>query len=267
VGNFFRLVATLTGIALVASLGLSAVYNATYEITEEYKRQEQESARIEVLPCVGGEFFEQTVTDSIVDGRQFAYYTSYTAEESDEIRGYTFTAYGKGYSSTIETIVGVDPTGTICGVKITSQKETPGLGAKVEEVSSENMLWDVMSGRAKDESDVKPWFQVQFQGRALDELRVVKSRDESGIVAITGATISSEAVTGSVRSGLTALLAIVGIGEPAEEGQRDAGDGSGSDETGDKEAGATSAEAEEPVAPTGEGAARTEEEAGSEGGR
>ena len=46
-GSFVRLVVTLTAIAVVASLGLSAVYNATYEITEEYKRQEQENARKE----------------------------------------------------------------------------------------------------------------------------------------------------------------------------------------------------------------------------
>ena len=37
--NFLKLVGTLAAIALVASFGLSAVYNATHEITEEYKRQ------------------------------------------------------------------------------------------------------------------------------------------------------------------------------------------------------------------------------------
>ncbi len=205
-GNFFRLVATLTIIAALASFGLSAVYNSTHEITEEYKRQEEASARIEALACSPGATFEHTVTECQLDGRAFEYAT---ATIEGEIIGYSFKAYGKGYSSTIETIVGVDPTGTICGIKITYQQETPGLGAKVTEVASQNTLWDVVGGNAVDEAGVKPWFQVQFDGRAAEELVVVKNPTEDGIVAITGATISSDAVTGSIRRGLELLTSIV----------------------------------------------------------
>jgi Na+-translocating ferredoxin:NAD+ oxidoreductase RnfG subunit len=129
-------VVTLTAIAAVASFGLSAVYNATHEITEEYKRLETENARIEVLPSEGGEYFEETATDSMLDGREFAYYTAYASEVGAVIRGYTFTAYGKGYSSTIETIVGVVPDGSISGIKIvqvledrrSARREEPGRG-------------------------------------------------------------------------------------------------------------------------------------------
>ena len=66
-GSYIRLVVTLTAIAAAASFGLSAVYNATHEITAEYKRLETENARIEVLPSEGGEFFVATVTDSVLD--------------------------------------------------------------------------------------------------------------------------------------------------------------------------------------------------------
>ena len=61
-GSYIRLVVTLTAIAAAASFGLSAVYNATHTITEEYKRLETENARIEVLPTEGGEYFEETTT-------------------------------------------------------------------------------------------------------------------------------------------------------------------------------------------------------------
>lgn len=208
-GSYIRLVVTLTAIAAVASFGLSAVYNATHGITEEYKRLETENARIEVLPSEGGEYFVETATDSMLDGREFAYYTAYAPGEV--VRGYTFTAYGKGYSSTIETIVGVVPDGSISGIKIVDQKETPGLGAKIQEVASRNTLWAVIMGRGVDETGTPPWFQEQYKYLRTDDLRVVKSPGEDGILAITGATISSEAVTGSVKSGLAMLLSIVGI--------------------------------------------------------
>ena len=220
-GNFLKLVGTLAAIALVASFGLSAVYNATYEITEEYKRQEQELARVEALACDGDAHFVLTTTDSLVGNREFSYYTAYMSEESDEILGHAFVAYGKGYSSTIETVVGMGRDGKICGIKITDQKETPGLGAKLQEVASRNTLWAVISASAVDEAGLKPWFQVQFVGRRADDLRVVKSRAEDGILAITGATISSEAVASSIDEGLRMLVSIVGVveGEP-EEGAR-----------------------------------------------
>lgn len=227
-GNFLRLVGTLAAIAAAASFGLSAVFNATHEITEEYKRQEEALARIQALACDPGAHFVKSETDSIVNGKPFDYYTAYAEAGSDSIIGYSFMAYGKGYSSTIETIVGVDQSGTICGIKITSQKETPGLGAKVEEVASRNTLWAVMTGSAVDETGARPWFQVQFGGMAAEDLNVVKSATEEGVLAITGATISSDAVTESILEGLMLLKSVVGLGatgaeDPAEPSEGEDG--------------------------------------------
>lgn len=221
-GSYVRLIVTLTAIAAVASFGLAMVYNATHEITEEYRRLEQASARVEALGCGEGAIFEETVTDSMLDGRPFTYYTAYESEARQNVLGYALSAYGKGYSSTIETVVGVTSDGRICGIKIVSQQETPGLGAKVQEVASQNTLWAVLSGNAVDESGARPWFQEQYAGLGVDDLRVVKSRSEEGVLAITGATISSEAVTDSVRRGLAMLLSIVGAGDagaPAPRGE------------------------------------------------
>ncbi|MBD3347995.1 MAG: FMN-binding protein [Candidatus Eisenbacteria bacterium] len=208
--NFLKLVGALALIAAAASFGLSAIYSVTHEITEEYRLAEQGRARIEALACDPGAVFVRTETDSILNGRPFSYYRAYASEAREELLGYSFTAYGNGYSSTIVSVVGVDVDGTICGIKITNQQETPGLGSKIQEVASENTLWAVMSGSAVDESGKRPWFQEQFAGTSLEGLRVVKSESEEGILAVTGATISSEAVTESVREGLAMLLSIVG---------------------------------------------------------
>ena len=221
-GNFLRLVGALALIALVASFGLSAIYSVTHEITEQYRLAEQGQARIEALSCDSEAVFVKTETDSVLNGRPFEYYTAYAPEDRENPLGYSFTAYGSGYSSTIVTVVGVDMSGTICGIKITDQQETPGLGSKVQEVASENTIWAVMSGSAVDEMGKRPWFQQQFGGTPRTELTVVKSSSDDGILAITGATISSEAVTRSVREGLEMLLAIVGEGDGDDGAGEDA---------------------------------------------
>ena len=116
-GNFVRLVGTLSVIAAIASFGLSAVYNATHEITEAYRLEEQENARREVLPDAGQAYFEMSETDTELQGQPFVYYTAYATEEKRDVIGWTYTAYGKGYSSTIQTIVGVVPDSTISGIR------------------------------------------------------------------------------------------------------------------------------------------------------
>ncbi len=214
--DFLQLAGSLTIISLVASIGLSVAYDSTHAVKEQYDLAEQERARREVLPGAEGAEFRETPTDSIVNGRPFTFYTAYAGEGSTEVLGYTFIAYGKGYSSTLVSMVGVDPSFVVTGVRIISQQETPGLGTKVQEIASKNTLWQVLRGKAVEEIGARPWFQVQFEGRGEDGLRVVKTRTEDGILAITGATISSEAVTGSVRRSIAMLRSIVGAPAPLE---------------------------------------------------
>lgn len=95
--------------------------------------------------------------------------------------GYTFKTVPKGYGGEIEVLVGVDTKGAITGVNIGNQNETPGLGTK-----------------AKDDK-----FKGQYEGKT-SELTVIKSgtpKDDE-ISAISGATISSRAVTSGVNEAL-----------------------------------------------------------------
>jgi len=221
-----NLALTLTAIALVASLGLAAAYTATYQIKEQYDLEEREAARREVLPGAEDAVFEEVPTDSLVSGKSFVYYAARAGVGSQDVLGYTFTAYGKGYSSTIVTMVGVDTEFAVTGIRIISQQETPGLGTKIQEILSKNTLWQVLSGNAAEEIGARPWFQAQFDGRGEDRLRVVKAKTDDGVMAITGATISSEAVAGSVRRGIAMLRSIVGSGSgPAADTTAVAGEG------------------------------------------
>ena len=98
--------------------------------------------------------------------------------------GYLFVAYGRGYSSIIQTMVAINTAGEITGTTILYQQETPGLGANV----------------SKPEK-----FLYQFPGNNATSLLLAK--DGGTLDAITGSTITSRAVTDSVREGLAALAA------------------------------------------------------------
>lgn len=91
--------------------------------------------------------------------------------------GYAFRVSPRGYGGAIDMVVGIDTKGRVAGVKILSMKETPGLGMKASESR----------------------FLKQFTGKTLGSpLKAKKDID-----AITGATITSQAVADGVKQALT----------------------------------------------------------------
>lgn len=185
---------TLMVLAGLLSAVLSAVYQATEPRRIEIARRERQEALSEVLP--EADHFQQ----------KDWYFEGYESEEMDNPAGYAFIARGEGYGSAVETAVGARPPGgngplEISGIKIISHQETPGLGSRVEEVPPDRTLADIIlrrppSGRDKPS---RPWFQEQFSGKTSEEIKI------NGIQAITGATITTEAVTGPVREGMERL--------------------------------------------------------------
>ncbi|MEA2064285.1 MAG: FMN-binding protein [Gemmatimonadota bacterium] len=175
-------------ITLTAATALSNVYLLTRDRIEAVEQARVENARRAALPQAV--YFE---ADSTLG--QFVFFRGYdNPEGTGEPVGYTVLALGKGYSSTIRTVVGLDTGLTIAGIKIAFQQETPGLGTKIEEIK----------GR-----DTEPWFQKQFRGKRDDQLEVVRSPAPDAIEAITGATISSRAVAGSVREAALKLKEVL----------------------------------------------------------
>ena len=182
--EFMKLSGILMLITLSAATALSNVYLLTRDRIAAVELAREENARKEALPLAV--YFEK---DSLGDG--YVFYRGYNNPQgSGSPVGFTALALGKGYSSTIRTVVGVDTGMTITGIKIAFHQETPGLGTKVEETKG---------------SDTQPWFQKQFRDKREDQLVVVRTRDPQAIEAITGATISSTAVTKSVREAVQKL--------------------------------------------------------------
>ncbi len=102
----------------------------------------------------------------------------YEAYKGKNLVGRVLKVSAKGYSSTIYALVGIDRNNKITGIKIISQAETPGLGAKIEE---------------KD-------FLNQFIGKTENQIKIKKDGGE--IDAITGATISSSSITNAIRESI-----------------------------------------------------------------
>lgn len=103
----------------------------------------------------------------------------------DEVIGYVVEGFGKGYSSYINVYVSVDKNFIVKKIKILSHKETPGLGDEIE----------------------RDYFLDQFEGKNVDNLVVIKGETKDKVEAITGATISSRAVTeDGVKKGVEMLI-------------------------------------------------------------
>ncbi len=97
--------------------------------------------------------------------------------------GYIASTYGKGYSSYISILVAVDPSIKVKKISILGHGETPGLGDEIEQ----------------------DYFLKRFEGKSLEQLVVVKVEGTDKIQAISGATISSRAVTNGVKEAVKLL--------------------------------------------------------------
>ena len=122
----------------------------------------------------------------------------------------------------IKYLVCVDKNGTIHGMTILDQTETPGLGARIQEVTCNKFIWKSLF--RKREPGL-PWFERQFKDlnitkdinietRAnewykLDEDMQTKLRSNNSITTITGATITTNAIVRGIeiqaRTNLKAL--------------------------------------------------------------
>lgn len=99
--------------------------------------------------------------------------------------GYIIESYHKGYSGAPGIYVAMDNDLVIRKVEILSHKETPGLGDEIE----------------------APVFKNQFRGKTLGQLEVDKTgKLPEQIQAITGATISSRAVTYAARDAVKHMM-------------------------------------------------------------
>ncbi len=174
-------------INVIAATSLAAIYSVTKPRIEAKKQEALDNAKGVALPGA-----DVKTLSEILNDKNLVLYEGYTDSAKTTLAGYAFVAKGSGYSSVIETIVGVDTSGSILGLKVLYQAETPGLGTKISEIKY---------------GEKDPWFLRQFISKTAGKLAVDK--DGGDIQSITGATISSRALTNSIVSGYEDMLTII----------------------------------------------------------
>lgn len=155
-------------ICLAATLVLAVTYEVTKPRIEEQMKIEEKTALKAILPEADN-FAAKTA-----DGIDY-----FEATKGSGVTGYCVKVVGIGYGGYMRMVVGIDTNGIIKGIRILEHQETPGLGAKINEITP---------------GDKEPYFLRQFNGKQARTVALKKDID-----AITGATISSAAVTDAVN--------------------------------------------------------------------
>ena len=188
--EIIKLSSILFLVTVIAAAALSGVNSITKPKIEEQRRLETLRALTIALPQAN----PNAIIPIIQEGNTL-FYRGYSETDSTGLVGYAVIARGKGYSSTIETMVGVDTSFIVTGVKILFQQETPGLGTKIGSVVH---------------GDSTIWINARFTGQSTEGLAVDK--DGGNVDSIIGATISSRAVTNSIVTAVDSLKSWIGKG-------------------------------------------------------
>ena len=176
----------LFAITLVAGILLGLVYQVTKDPIAYQAKLAQDKANQSV--------FAEAATFDDVEVKEttaLADYSGVTIESVKEAKdasgsglGYVIQVKSKGYGDFITYTVGITNDSNINGISIISIAETPGLGMNAEKV-------------------IVP----QFENKQAQQFSVVKNGQltspSSQIEAISGATITSRAITNGVNASIT----------------------------------------------------------------
>jgi len=121
-------------IAGVSAFILINVNQMTQSKIEAQKTAAIEEAQKNVLP-LAVTFDESKVVASVpskvISGGEEKYYFIPGYSSGGDLVGYVVNIASTGYSSDIQFTMGISSGGSVTGIQITSQKETPGLGDKI----------------------------------------------------------------------------------------------------------------------------------------
>ncbi len=177
--EFVQLGGILCAITLVVALALGAVNAVTAGPIAEQNAQKIKDSLENVMPGVESEQIDvpegTTVTTETKNATSVTILSAYKMTKDGADAGYCVEVGPTGFGGAVDTMVGIDSDGKVTGISVISaSSETPGLGARSTE----------------------PEFQAQFAGQVGTEVAVAK--DGGSIDALTGATITSRAVSEGV---------------------------------------------------------------------
>ncbi len=121
--------------------------------------------------------YETTISEKTLNGTSY-----YVAARGQDVLGYAFPFSGSGLWGTIWGYVAVTPDfNEVLGIDFIKHAETPGLGGRISEL----------------------WFREQFRGIVISDQSIVYRPSDGGNAdAITGATLTSQAVRNMLNDAL-----------------------------------------------------------------
>ena len=179
----------LLAITIVAGLVLGVVYQVTKEPIAQQEAKAKQKACQEVFSDAASfeapEGFSEEAAYQVISEQypnQDINEVVKAVDASGESLGYVITVTThEGYGGDIQFSIGIRNDGTVNGISILSIAETPGLGMNAEKV-------------------LKP----QFAGKTVEKFEYTKTgaAAESQVDAISGATITTNAIVNGVNAGL-----------------------------------------------------------------
>lgn len=169
--DIIKPVGVLLAICIIIPLALSVTNKVTAKKIAEL---ENENSKKNMQSLVSADDFEKC-SDSGIE--------YYTAIKGGETAAYIFTESAKGYGGDVSVMTAVKPDGTVAGVAILDVSgETPGLG----------------------QNAAKESFYSQYAGlkKGVSLLKNGAKAENNEVDAVTGATITSTAVTRAVNAAL-----------------------------------------------------------------
>ena len=191
----------LTLITLVAGVALGGVYEITKDPIAKQEAQAKAEAYEQVFTDAAA--FEEvemddTLIQTIRDQLDQEGYKAQSIEEvmraedqSGETLGYAFTVVtSEGYGGDIQFSMGVQNDGTLNGISILYIGESAGICMNAD----------------------TPSFKDQFVGKQVEKLQYTKNgaTQDDEINAISGATVTTNAMTNGVNAGLCAFRVMEG---------------------------------------------------------
>ena len=186
-GGIMMLVVVLGLITFVCALLLGVINDVTKDKIEQNNIDKRNAAMAEIIP--DAEFTDVEVAaewKTPADKTQPVVSGVYEAVKGSEDAGYCVQVEPKGFGGALTLIVGINADGTVAGAKVTAHGETPGLGAKAQADAA--------------------WIG-QYAGQPADGSLAV-TKDGGTINAITGATITSRAVTLGVNTAASCVASL-----------------------------------------------------------
>jgi len=201
-----RMVLTMGGIGLFCGILIVLTYQVTYPVIQVNKARALEKAIFEVVPNATSKAAFKVVDGRLVevgegDPAEQKYYACY--DDRHALVGVAIEASGQGFQDVLRLIYGYEPASSnIVGLKVLESKETPGLGDKIEKDPAFRSNFNALEVElSEDGNEIANPITLAKKGEKEQAWEVE---------SITGATISSRAVTDILKKSTEAVVPVIG---------------------------------------------------------